>query len=80
MKKPSVSGKPNFGYLGHFKKDKFLQQGHNTSSSRDEIVRVLFDSRDEDPVKKQKRFEKQDQEVFQRFLEKLEDEKDLDRR
>ena len=31
MKKTTLSGK-NYGYLGHFKKQKFLDQGHNDVS------------------------------------------------
>lgn len=33
MKKPSVKGMKNMGYLGHFAKDKFLSKGHNFSGS-----------------------------------------------
>lgn len=31
MKKPSIKGMKNTEYLGHFKKDKHIQSGHNTS-------------------------------------------------
>lgn len=31
MKKPSLKGMQNCGYLGHFAKDKHIQAGHNTS-------------------------------------------------
>lgn len=34
MKKPSLKGSKHFGYLGHFAKDRFIQDGHNTSSSK----------------------------------------------
>lgn len=30
IKKPSVKGMKNVGYLGRFQKDKFIQDGHNT--------------------------------------------------
>lgn len=29
MKKPSVKGMSNMGYLGHFANDKWLEKGHN---------------------------------------------------
>ncbi len=29
VKKPSLKGMANTGYLGHFAQDKFIQQGHN---------------------------------------------------
>jgi hypothetical protein len=29
VKKPSLKGEANYGYLGHFAQDKFIQQGHN---------------------------------------------------
>lgn len=31
IKKPSLKGQRNCGYLGHFSKDKYLCEGHNTS-------------------------------------------------
>lgn len=31
VKKPSLKGQGNCGYLGHFAKDKYLCEGHNTS-------------------------------------------------
>lgn len=33
-KKPSVKGMAHMGYLGHFAQDKFIQKGHNETSSR----------------------------------------------
>lgn len=33
LKRPSLSEMQNTGYLGHFAKDKFLQQGHNDSGT-----------------------------------------------
>lgn len=31
VKKPSLGGTKNCGYLGHFAKDKYMAEGHNTS-------------------------------------------------
>lgn len=33
MKKPSLKGLNNIGYLGHFSQDKYIQDGHNTSGT-----------------------------------------------
>lgn len=33
LKKPSIKGMKNVGYLGHFSQDKFIQQGHNDSGT-----------------------------------------------
>lgn len=32
IKKPSVKGMKNTGYLGHFAKDKYMAEGHNTNA------------------------------------------------
>jgi hypothetical protein len=29
IKKPTLSGMKNFGYLGHFAQDRYIQAGHN---------------------------------------------------
>ena len=34
LKKPSLKGKANYKYLGHFAQDKFIQAGHNDVRER----------------------------------------------
>lgn len=38
IKKPSLKGMSNMGYLGHFSKDQFIQQGHNDVASEAVIL------------------------------------------
>jgi len=35
IKKPSLKGMKNYGYLGHFVQDKYIQSGHNFSGKPD---------------------------------------------
>lgn len=35
IKKPSLKGMKNYGYLGHFAQDKYIQSGHNFSGRPD---------------------------------------------
>lgn len=35
IKKPSLKGMSNMGYLGHFAQDKYIQMGHNDVKSDD---------------------------------------------
>lgn len=39
IKKPSVKGMKNCGYLGHFAQDKYIEQGHNFSG------KISYDSK-----------------------------------
>lgn len=38
IKKPSLTGMKHTEYLGRFKKDKFIQDGHNTYDEKDRLV------------------------------------------
>ena len=44
IKKPSIKGGSNYGYLGHFSQDKFIQQGHNESGDMPISKRPTMDS------------------------------------
>lgn len=41
IKKPSVRGMKHVGYLGRFQKDKFIQDGHNTTP-KDKVEEVMI--------------------------------------
>lgn len=38
VKKPSLRGMSNTAYLGRFRKDKFIQEGHNTGFIIDKVT------------------------------------------
>ena len=61
IKRPSIKGMKNMGHLGHFTKDKFIQQGHND---------VYTDKQEKlELVKEQSEVNKPSQEVTQGALD-----------
>jgi hypothetical protein len=40
IKKPSVGGMKNVSYLGRFQKDKFIQDGHNTTPKSESYMDI----------------------------------------
>lgn len=64
IKKPSMKGMKCTEYLGHFKQDKFLKQGHNDSGKLMPSYVYQKGEKELDPVKKrQKMFEEFNEEV-----------------
>lgn len=45
-KKPSLRGMRNCDYLGHFRKDKYISEGHNTSGGVIEWWKKHFGSKE----------------------------------